>query len=44
MKSFDNATASLASFDPRSGSLVERTLFNHRLWVLLVCLVRKSVV
>lgn len=39
MKPFDNATASLASFDPRSGSVVERTLFNHRLWVLLVCLV-----
>ncbi|KQN48700.1 RND transporter [Pseudomonas sp. Leaf48] len=37
MKSFDNATASLANFDPRSGSVVERTLFNHRLWVLLVC-------
>ena len=39
MKPFDNATASLASFDPRSGSVVERSLFNHRLWVLLVCLV-----
>ena len=37
MKSFDNATQSLANFDPRSGSVVERTLFNHRLWVLLVC-------
>ena len=30
-----NATA---PFDPRSGSLLERLLFNHRLWVLLVCL------
>jgi predicted RND superfamily exporter protein len=27
-----------APFDPRSGSLIERLLFNHRLWVLLVCL------
>lgn len=26
-------------FDPRSGSLVERALFNHRHWVLLFCLV-----
>ena len=26
-------------FDPRSGSLVERALFNHRHWVLLLCLV-----
>ncbi|MDH4581651.1 RND family transporter [Pseudomonas sp. BN415] len=25
-------------FDPRSGSLVERALFNHRHWVLLLCL------
>ncbi len=30
---------SLESFDLRSGSLVERALFNHRLWVLLLCLV-----
>ncbi|MBB2493561.1 efflux RND transporter permease subunit [Aquipseudomonas ullengensis] len=29
----------LDSFDPRSGSVVERALFNHRLWVLLLCLV-----
>ncbi|WP_342245140.1 efflux RND transporter permease subunit [Pseudomonas sp. OTU5201] len=26
-------------FDPSSGSLVERALFNHRHWVLLICLV-----
>jgi len=26
------------SFDPRSGSLIERALFNHRHWVLLLCL------
>ncbi|NQD56558.1 RND family transporter [Pseudomonas sp. CM25] len=25
-------------FDPRSGSIVERALFNHRHWVLLLCL------
>ncbi|NNJ16707.1 RND family transporter [Pseudomonas putida CSV86] len=25
-------------FDPRSGSLIERALFNHRHWVLLLCL------
>lgn len=28
----------LGDFDPRSGSLVERALFNHRGWVLLLCL------
>jgi predicted RND superfamily exporter protein len=27
------------NFDVRSGSLLERALFNHRLWVLLLCLV-----
>jgi len=26
------------NFDPRSGSLIERALFNHRHWVLLLCL------
>ncbi|MDE4537426.1 RND family transporter [Pseudomonas sp. ITEM 17296] len=33
-------TLSCASdnFDPRSGSLIERALFNHRHWVLLLCL------
>ncbi len=29
----------LADFDPRSGSAVERALFNHRAWVVLLCLV-----
>ncbi|NDY91814.1 efflux RND transporter permease subunit [Ideonella livida] len=29
--------ASLAGFDPRSGSLIERALFNHRHIVLLLC-------
>jgi predicted RND superfamily exporter protein len=28
---------STAAFDPRSGSLVERALFNHRIAVLLLC-------
>lgn len=28
----------LAAFDPRSGSLVERALFNHRAWVVALCL------
>lgn len=27
----------LIGFDPRSGSWVERALFNHRLWVLVLC-------
>jgi predicted RND superfamily exporter protein len=30
-------TASAASFDPRSGSLVERAIFNGRAWVVLLC-------
>lgn len=34
-----NTSASQQAFDPRSGSLIERALFNHRHWVLLVCLV-----
>ncbi|MBV1789127.1 MMPL family transporter [Marinobacterium sp. D7] len=29
---------SLRDFDPNSGSLIERSLFNHRGWVLLLCL------
>ncbi|CAI8903444.1 efflux RND transporter permease subunit [Pseudomonas sp. IT-P218] len=29
---------STAQFDSRSGSIVERALFNHRFWVLLLCL------
>jgi uncharacterized protein len=28
----------LNEFDPRSGSAVERALFNHRAWVVLLCL------
>ena len=31
--------AAVQANNARSGSVVERTLFNHRLWVLLVCLV-----
>ncbi len=26
-------------FDPRSGSLIERALFNHRHWVLVICFI-----
>jgi predicted RND superfamily exporter protein len=37
-KSFTPASGSVADFDPRSGSVLERALFNHRLWVLLLCL------
>ena len=29
--------ASASSFDPRSGSLIERALFNHRVIVVLLC-------
>lgn len=29
--------SNLADFDVRSGSFVERALFNHRIWVVLVC-------
>ena len=32
------APGSPDGFDPRSGSLTERALFNHRHWVLLLCL------
>lgn len=35
---FPGVSGELADFDPRSGSVLERALFNHRLWVLLVCL------
>jgi len=31
------------AFDPRSGSLIERALFNHRHWVLLLCLLTTAV-
>jgi uncharacterized protein len=34
-----SAPADGAPFDPRTGSLVERALFNHRGWVLLLCAV-----
>jgi predicted RND superfamily exporter protein len=27
----------LAAFDPRSGNLLERLVFNHRRWVILLC-------
>ena len=30
--------ARLEDFDTRSGNLVERAFFNHRIWVMLVCL------
>ncbi|MCH4271354.1 efflux RND transporter permease subunit [Kerstersia gyiorum] len=33
-----NLVARLEDFDPRSGSLLERLLFNHRRWVVLLCL------
>jgi predicted RND superfamily exporter protein len=29
----------LAEFDAQSGNIIERALFNHRLWVLLICLI-----
>jgi predicted RND superfamily exporter protein len=32
-----DAATDLASFDPQSGSLLERMLFNHRLIVVLLC-------
>jgi predicted RND superfamily exporter protein len=31
------ASVSLADFDRRSGSVIERLLFNHRMWVVLFC-------
>jgi uncharacterized protein len=37
------AAPSLANFDPRSGSLVERLLFNHRRIVVWVCLLITAV-
>ncbi len=36
--SLPGVSGELADFNPRSGSVLERALFNHRLWVLLVCL------
>jgi predicted RND superfamily exporter protein len=37
---FDHATGAAAGepFDPRSGSVVERALFNHRVLVIVLCL------
>ena len=32
-----NAATGLADFDTRSGSIVERALFNHRLVVVVLC-------
>lgn len=37
-KFFQSPANALDDFDPRSGSVLERALFNHRLWVLLLCL------
>ena len=40
MKSFTQPVAPPTTgedFDPRSGSVIERALFNHRIWVLLMC-------
>ena len=37
-KFFQSPTNAFDDFDPRSGSVLERALFNHRLWVLLLCL------
>ncbi len=31
------AAAPFGNFDPRSGSAIERLLFNHRLWILALC-------
>ncbi|KAB0562283.1 RND family transporter, partial [Pseudomonas palleroniana] len=37
-KFFQSPKNAFDDFDPRSGSVLERALFNHRLWVLLLCL------
>jgi predicted RND superfamily exporter protein len=37
------STVAAAEFDPRSGSLVERALFNNRLLVLVVCLLLTAI-
>jgi uncharacterized protein len=37
--SSSSPAGALENFDLRSGSVLERALFNHRLWVLLLCLV-----
>ncbi len=33
----NNANMTTEAFDPASGNLLERALFNHRVWVLLAC-------
>lgn len=33
----DSMTNELEAFDPKSGTVVERLLFNHRIWVLAAC-------
>jgi len=38
-----NAVTDLARFDPQSGSLLERLLFNHRIVVVLLCAVLTGV-
>ncbi|MEY2653647.1 MAG: hypothetical protein RLZZ524_675, partial [Pseudomonadota bacterium] len=39
----DGGVPSLTEFDPRSGSLIERALFNHRLLVVLLCVLITAV-
>lgn len=39
----DTVITDLADFDPRSGNLVERILFNHRLVIVLLCLLVTAV-
>ena len=38
-----NAPRANEPFDPRSGSLIERALFNHRQWVVVLCLLVTAV-
>jgi predicted RND superfamily exporter protein len=38
-----HASGDLATFDMRSGSWVERLLFNHRRWVILLCILVTAV-
>src|ERR1700712_3428131 len=33
----DSGVPESTLFDPNSGTVVERALFNHRLWVLAIC-------
>lgn len=39
----DTVITDLADFDPRSGNVVERILFNHRLVIVLLCLLVTAV-